>query len=126
MNQKVLLTKYVLEQLGQDASVKSIRKILPIWWQNPRIKDQGGLGLTLYGYEAFKKADIEDYTIFLNDYILLVNKYIIWIDQYVDCPFYLEDNQIHLFGQRMAVQISLLSGNILQYSRSKAQRDRST
>lgn len=120
MNQKIQITKYVLDQINMDSDSKSIRKIMPIWWQNPRTKPNGGLGLTQKGYEAFVKADIRNYAISNNGLPILSNKHIIWIDHFMDCPFFLTNSEIIVFGEKMALQLVLFSGDILRFSSAKA------
>jgi hypothetical protein len=122
MNQKVQITKYVLDQLSLNSDSKSIRKIMPVWWQNPRIKPTGGLGLTQKGYEAFVKADIKSYAVSNNGLPVLSNKHIIWIDQFMDCPFFLSNSEIVVFGEKMAVQMVLFSGDVLRFSSARARK----
>lgn len=122
MNQKIQLTKYVLDQLNMDSDLKSIKKIMPVWWQNPRTKPTGGLGLTEKGYEAFVKADIRNYVISNEGLPVLTNKHIIWIDRFIDCPFFLNTKEIIVFGEKMALQMVLFSGDVVRFSSAKARK----
>jgi len=127
MNQKIELTRYVLEQLGMDYDDKSIKKILTFWWRNPRVIPRGGLGLTLEGFERFRQAGIKNYGIRLSKPIyVLTARQMLWIDQYIDCPFYLTDTEIIVFNEKMAVQLVLFSGNILRYGQIKSLRQTSS
>ena len=120
MDQRIEITRVVLESIGLDATAKRVKETLPIWWQNPRKKESGGLRLTEQGYTCLKKADIKDYKIDLPKEIDWTNQLIIRLDQFIDCPFFLTKKSIYVFGERMAVQLVLFSGNIQKYGLSKA------
>jgi hypothetical protein len=120
MDQRIEITRVVLESIGLDATEKRVKETLPIWWQNPRQKDSGGLRLTDQGYTCLKQADIKDYKIDLPKEIEWTNQLIIRMDQFIDCPFYLTKKAIYVFGEKMAVQLVLFSGNIQKYGLSKA------
>jgi hypothetical protein len=120
MDQRIELTKYVLETLGLVADEKRIKQTLPMWWQNPRKKEKGGLRLTEQGYTCLKQADIKDYPIDLPKDIEWTGQLIIRLDQFIECPFYLTHKTINVFSERMAVQLVLFSGNIQKYGLSKA------
>lgn len=121
MDKRIEITKYALELLGIKADEKRLRQTLPVWWQNPRKKDIGGMRLTEQGYECLKKSGLKDYQI---DYPeknpFISNKLIIQLDQFIDCPFYLSNKSIFLFGEKMAVQMVLFSGDIQKYASSKS------
>lgn len=128
MNQKFELTKYLLGHLGKDTSIKNIKKYIPVFWVNPRIKDKGGLRLTQQGFEALLSADIKSYELKFEDPIFWTNELVIWIDQNLDCPFYITNQKIWVFGEKMAVQLVLFSGNIQKFYRAKKrsqQKDKS-
>lgn len=115
MNQKLEITKKVLEILQLDSSDEKIKKIIPVWWQNPRRKEKGGLRLTDQGFEAFCRANIKFYEIKSEDPIIFTNQLSIWIDQNIDCPFHIKHKKIFVFGAKTAVQLVLFSGNIQKY-----------
>jgi hypothetical protein len=37
----------------------------------------------------------------------------------MDCPFYLNNKRIWVFGEKMAVQLVLFSGNIAKFQRAR-------
>ena len=119
MNQKFELTKILLEHLGKDTSEKNIRKYVPVFWVNPRRKDRGGLRLTERGFEALQLADIKYYEIKIEDSIIWTNDFTIWLDQNLECPFYITNRKIWVFGEKLAVQLVLFSGNVQKYYRAK-------
>jgi hypothetical protein len=120
MDQRIEITRVVLESMNLIADEARVKKTIPIWWQNPRQKEHGGLRLTEQGYLCLKQADIKDYRIDLPKEIDWTNQLIIRMDQFIDCPFYLTKKSIFVFGERMAVQLVLFSGNIQKYGLSKA------
>jgi hypothetical protein len=119
MNQKYEITKLVLESKGLLADEKRIKKTIPIWWTNPRKKSKGGLRLTEQGFNCLKNGDIKYYEIRIDEPIFFTNQLAIWIDQNIDCPFYLTPKNIYVFGEKMAVQLVLFSGNIAKFQRAQ-------
>jgi hypothetical protein len=119
MNLKHEITKVVLESLGLSASDQRIKKTIPTWWFSTRNKDKGGLRLTEQGFECLQKADIKCYEIKFDEPIVVTNELIIWIDQNIDCPFFLTHKQIFVFGEKLAVQLVLFSGNIAKFHRAQ-------
>jgi hypothetical protein len=120
MNQKIEITKQILNILGIESDETRIRKTIPVWWYSTRKKDHGGLRLTDLGFQAFQKAGIKTYKIKVEDQIHFTNQLIIWIDRFIDCPFYIKNKDIYVFSEKMAVQLVLFSGNVYQYSSAKA------
>jgi hypothetical protein len=119
MNQKLKITQYVAEQLGLSVDKKSIRDLLQVLWQNFRIKEKGGLGLTDKGFECLVKSDIKYHKVEFNEPIQVTNSLILWIDRNIDCPFYITPEEIYLFGERMAIQLVLFSGNLQKMQRAQ-------
>jgi hypothetical protein len=119
MNPKHDITKAVLESIGLVADEKRIKQTIPIWWMNPRRKEKGGLRLTEQGFKCLRQADIKCYELKFEEPIIVTNELAIWIDQNIDCPFYLTHNRIWVFGEKMAVQLVLFSGNIAKFHRAR-------
>jgi hypothetical protein len=121
MNQKTEITKYVISQLGLSPDDKTFKRALNLWWRNPRKKTRGGYRLTAQGYDALRNAQIKDYKVALStSEIYWSNQLIIWLDKYVDCPFYITKDYIFVFGEKMAVQLVLFSGNIQKFGLCRA------
>ena len=120
MNLKVEVTKYVAQQLHLCYDDKAIKQLRRIWWQNPRIKATGGLRLTEQGFTCLTNADLKFYKIKRDaPELVQVNKVIIALDNYIDCPFYLTKQDIYVFGDKMAVQLILFSGNVGRFTSAK-------
>lgn len=109
----------MLAHLGKDTSEQTIKKYLPTFWVNPRQKEKGGLRLTPQGLEILQAADIKSYEIKIEDKIEWTNDFIIWLDQNIEYPFFVTNRKIWVFGERLAVQLVLFSGNIQKFYRAK-------
>ena len=96
MNQKIKLTKYVAEQIGLSTEEKFIKRLLPLWWQNPRIKEKGGLGLTEQGFACLQQADIKCHRVGFEEPTPVNNSMLLWIDRNIDCPFYITHKDFYL------------------------------
>lgn len=119
MNPKIEITRAILNSLGIDASEDRIRKTIPTWWVNPRKKTKGGLRLTEQGFECFQKADIKAHKVKFEESIHYTNKLIINLDNFIECPWYVNNKAIYVFGDKMAVQLILFSGNIAKFATAK-------
>lgn len=118
MNQKIEITKYVIEKLNLNCpNEESFKLWVKTIWQNPRIKDFGGLYLTKEGFRLLKQAEIKCYDVRLDNdtEIQFNNKFILWLDQNFDCPLYITKNFVHFFNEKPAVQLVLFSGNLQQF-----------
>jgi len=122
MKPKIEITKYVAEQLQLATDEKSIKKLIPVFWQNPRDKEKGGLRLTDKGFESLKLADIKVHRVRFEEPVQYTNQLIIWLDNFIDCPWYITNREIFVFSEKMAVQLVLFSGNIAKFSAAKAKK----
>ena len=119
MNQKIELTTYVAKESGLPADDKSIKKLIPQWWQNPRMKTKGGLRLTDEGFARFT-TQLKTYKVKFDQPVEYTNQLIIQLDNFIDCPWHVSNKAIHVFSEKMAVQLVLFSGNIAKFSSAKA------
>lgn len=117
MNQKLEITKYVIEKLNLiSPTERSFKSWVHALWQNPRTKDKGGLRLTEKGFDFLGKAGIKYHDIRLEEQEINVdNKFILWLDNYFDCPFYLTRKKIYIFNDKMAIQMVLFSGDLQKF-----------
>lgn len=119
MNQKIEITKYIIEKLNLvSPDEKSFKLWIKTIWENPRIKEFGGLNLTERGFELLKQAEIKCYDVKLDGPLPYHSKFILWLDQTFDCPFYISKYYIHFFNEKPAVQLVLFSGNLEQFFQS--------
>jgi hypothetical protein len=119
MNQKIELTTYVAKESGLPADEKSIKKLIPQWWQNPRTKTKGGLRLTDEGFARFT-TQLKAHRVRFDQPVEYTNQLIIQLDNFIDCPWYVSKKEIYVFSEKMAVQLVLFSGNIAKFSSAKA------
>jgi hypothetical protein len=119
MVQKFDITKYVAEQEKLGSDEKSIRKLLPKWWQNPRLKKNGGLKLTDEGF-AYLTKHFKAHRVRFDNEITYTNQLILRLDNFIDCPWYISKKDVYVFNDKMAVQLVLFSGNIVRFSDAKA------
>jgi hypothetical protein len=119
MNPKIEITKNLLEFLGQEVTEQNIQKHIPIWFQNCRIKINSGFRLTRDGFTQMIEAGIKHYPVRYTEEIQWNNELILWADKNIDCPFFLDNRRIYVFGEKMAVQLVLFEGNIQKLYRAQ-------
>ena len=120
MNWKETYTKIFLKQLGMALTEPNIKQYMPIWWQNTRAKDVGGLRLTEEGYQMLSQIEIAVYDVPYPKDMPLTTQVIIFLDQFIDCPYYLTNRSIAVTDQKKAVELSLFSGDLRKYGLQKA------
>jgi len=121
MNWKETYTKIFLQQSGKGVNELSIKEYLPLWWQNTRVKDTGGLRLTDAGYEFIKTTlELQTYDIPYPAEFDLTTNTIIWMDNFIDCPYYLTNRSIIVTNEKKAMELSLFSGDVRKYGLQKA------
>lgn len=117
-NQKLEITKYLAEQWGLDTDQKSLKKLIILWWQNPRNKPKGGLRFTDEGF-ARASSHIKFHKVDIDENIDYNNQLIIRLDNLIECPWYLNTKHIFLFDEKIAVQMILFSGNIARFTAAR-------
>lgn len=117
---KTVYTKIILKELGKTVSDTAVAEFLPLWWQNTRQKDVGGLRLTEAGLEALEQAGIQTYSIPFPIDMPLTTQTVIFLDQFIDCPYYLTNKNVKVTNERKAVELTLFSGDIRKYGMTKA------
>jgi hypothetical protein len=121
MNWKETYTKIFLSQSGKSANPVTIKQYYPIWWQNTRNKNEGGLRLTEEGYRFItEELDLAVYEVPLPRDFKPTTNTIIWLDQFIDCPYYLTNYSIYVTNEKKAVELHLFSGDIQKYGLTKA------
>jgi len=122
MTQKSDITKYVAEQEGLSVEEPHLKKLLPVWWQNPRNKPVGGLRLTDEGFARLSKYFTALQVRFEEKYedLNFTNQMILRLDNFITCPWYITKKGMWVFDDKMAVQLVLFSGNIEKFTSAKA------
>lgn len=121
MNWKETYTKVFLAQADIGVNETTLKQYMPVWWQNTREKEQGGLRLTDKGYMFLReKLDLSEYEVpFPEDFTLTTNT-VIWLDQFITCPYYLTNRTITVFDEKKALELHLFSGDAKKYGLTKA------
>jgi hypothetical protein len=121
MNWKETYTKIFLKQANIAVNEATMSEYMPVWWQNTRRKETGGLRLTEKGLDFLvEELDISTFDVpFPRDFELTTNT-IIWLDQFIDCPYWLGNKVIVVTDEKKAVELSLFSGDLKKYGIQKA------
>ena len=121
MNWKETYTKIFLKQADKSVTPATLAEYIPIWWQNTRNKDEGGLRLTNEGYDFLvSELELQFYDVpFPRDFELTTNS-ILWLDKFITCPYYLDRHGIAVTDEKKALELHLFSGDIRKYGLSKA------
>jgi len=120
MNLKTRITTFVASELGLSTDKDSLKKLIRLWWQNPRMKEKGGYRLTREGMTCFMNADLKYHKIRLDEPLaFMTNKCIITLDQSLDYPFFLTHKEVFVFDDRTAIQLILFSGNLIKFTNAK-------
>ena len=120
MNWKEVYTKLFLNQLDKSTDSTNLKQYIPIWWQNTRNKNSGGLRLTDQGYEVLQEIDLATYDIPYPKDMPITTQVIIFLDQFIDCPYYLTNRSIIVTNEKKAVELTLFSGDVRKYGLTKA------
>lgn len=121
MNWKETYTKVFLKAANKSINELAVKEHLPIWWQNTRSKETGGLRLTDEGFRFItEEIELSTYDVpFPKEFDLTTNT-IIWMDNFIDCPYYLTSRAIIVTNEKKALELHLFSGDIRKYGLTKA------
>lgn len=117
---KTVYTKLFLKELGEPINEASVKEYLPLWWQNTRDKDEGGLRLTDLGIEVVKKIGLATYDIPYPHDMPVTAQVVIYLDKFIDCPYHFDKKSITVTNERKAVELALFSGDVRKYGIAKA------
>lgn len=121
MNWKEIYTKIFLQNSGKSVNDLTIREYMPVWWQNTRIKDAGGLRLTDEGFRFItEELQLATYDVPYPPDFTLTTQVIIWLDKFIDCPYYMGKKSITVTNEKKAVELHLFSGDVRKYGLAKA------
>jgi hypothetical protein len=113
-------TKIFLKQLGHTVNDTALTEYMPVWWQNTRKKETGGLRLTDEGFDVLNKIGITTYDIPFPLDMPITTQVIIFLDKFINCPYYITSRGISVTDEKKAVELSLFSGDIRKYGIAKA------
>ena len=121
MNSKDTFTKIFLKQSNIPISPVSIKEYMPMWWQNTRSKDQGGLRLTSKGFAHLRsELDLKFYEIPLPHDQTIATQTILFLDKFITCPYYLDRSSLWVTEEKKAIELHLFSGDLRKYGLVKA------
>ena len=123
MNWKETYTKIFLKSAGKAVHEASIAEVMPLWWQNTRSKETGGLRLTDAGYDfIINELELQTYQVpYPKDFEFTTNV-IIWMDHFIDCPYYFDRQGIIVTNEKKAMELHLFSGDVRKYGLVKAMK----
>lgn len=123
MNWKDTYTKIFLKSAGIAVTEATVKEYTPVWWQNTRIKEEGGLRLTDKGLEFIKESlQLTTFDVPFPRDFTLTTQTIIWLDQFIDCPYYLSPYGITVTDEKKALELHLFSGDAKKYGITKAMK----
>ena len=122
MNWKETYTKIFLKELQMSTDEITVKQHLPLWWQNTRVKETGGLRLTEAGLEVLQQIGLATYDIPYPKDMPLTTQVIIFLDQFIDCPYFLTSRAITVTNEKKAVELTLFSGDLRKYGLIKAMK----
>jgi len=121
MNWKDTYTRIFLQQAGKSTSEVAVAEYKPVWWQNTRSKDSGGLRLTDEGYNfCAQELKLEFYEVPFPKDFEIKTQTIIWLDKFITCPYYLTEKGIMVTEEKKAFELHLFAGDVRKYGLTKA------
>lgn len=123
MNWKEIYTKIFLKQLGKTVSDVTVKEHLPHWWQNTRVKEEGGLRLTDEGLRIIlEELELQTYDVPYPPDFEFTTQSIIFLDKFITCPYYIGRRSITVTDEKKAMELHLFSGDIRKYGLTKAMK----
>lgn len=114
-------TKIFLKEMSRSIDEANLKLHLHKWWQSKRTKEDGGLRLSLEGYEFLvTELELKEYEIPFNEKIELSPQTIIFFDQFLDCPYFLTNQSLTVFNEKKAFELYMFSDDIRKYGLIKA------
>ena len=121
MNWKETYTKVFLKQAGIAISESSLAEYMPVWWQNTREKDSGGLRLTEAGLLfLMEKIELATYEVPFPQDFKITTQVVIFLDKFIDCPYFLTNKGLTVTNEKKALELHLFSGDVRKYGLAKA------
>ena len=121
MDVKTAYTRTFMQLLNQPDHEETLKSCYYTWWQNVRESYQArSLRMTKSGLEVLKKLEIKTYSIKFPDKIIFTPQTFLWLDEYVDCPYFVDNKQIVVSKERMALQLMMFAGDVTKYGLARA------
>lgn len=121
MNWKETYTKIFLKQSNIAVTQATMKEYMPLWWQNTRSKDEGGLRLTDAGYQFVTETlGLTTYDVPYPRDFELTTQTVLFLDKFINCPYYMDRRSIIVTDEKKAMELHLFSGDIRKYGLTKA------
>jgi hypothetical protein len=121
MNWKDTYTRIFLKQAGKSVNELSLKEYMPVWWQNTRSKDEGGLRLTDEGFRFItEELDLQTYEVPYPPDFEFTTQTILFLDKFITCPYYLGRKGLIVTDEKKALELHLFSGDVRKYGLTKA------
>lgn len=118
---KETYTKIFLKHANISLSEAAIKEYTPVWWQNTRIKDEGGLRLTNEGFEFIQETlGLTVFEVPFPRDFKITTQVVIFLDKFIDCPYYLTERSLWVTDEKKALELHLFSGDVKKYGIIKA------
>jgi len=123
MNWKETYTKIFLKQLDKGVNDVALKEYMPVWWQNTRVKDEGGLRLTDEGFRMITEdLELSTYDVPYPVDFELTTQTVLFLDKFINCPYYMGRRGITVTDEKKALELHLFSGDIRKYGLTKAMK----
>ena len=121
MNWKEAYTKIFLKESDKSVNESTLKEFMPVWWQNTRNKDVGGLRLTDEGIGfVTEELELATYDIPFPKDFKLTSNVLVWLDEFIDCPYWIGSHGMIVTNEKKALELHLFSGDVKKYGLTKA------
>lgn len=118
---KETYTKIFLKQADIALSEAAMKEYVPVWWQNTRSKEEGGLRLTEEGFEFIRETlDLTVFEVPFPRDFKMTTQVLIFLDKFIDCPYFLSNHSLWVTDEKKALELHLFSGDVKKYGIIKA------
>ena len=126
MSVKETYTKIFLKQAKLAITDATLKEYMPLWWQNTRSKDTGGLRLTSDGFDfLIEKLDLRFYEVPYPKDKPITTQTIIFLDKFITCPYFLSKTSIFVTDEKKSLELHLFAGDLRKYGLVKAMKRQS-
>lgn len=108
----------LLTQCGISFSEKTVISYMAAWWYNTRA-DNKHFRLTDQGLNVLQVMGVQNYTVKIPAATQWTAGLLLQLSELLPCPFHLQQNQLIIFDDSVAVELYLFDGNVADYVASK-------